>query len=338
MFSLPRFDRIATTCCRRKQLCSMMAEKYRENRMRKVRNTVIIGMVVLHAIADPGWAGSLVLSDNFDDNARGDMWTMYEESPSDCWVEETNQRLEIQATATAQDVVAGYVSRLWALDLASDFSLKIDFHYGRVTYPDAWVLIALVPDSVDPRNEYVDLAAGCDEFAPYFWYENDVDGETAWAARASNDGTLYVSYNAAIDSLYLSYTGYGSANAWQTVSGLKGRWGTDHVHVCLGGGSAGQVLSSADAYLDNFVIESGDLFYATLIGDFCGASFTDPDGYVDVWDLMQFADHWHTRAGEGNWDAVFDLAGTNFGDPDGYIDVWDLMTFADHWHEGEKST
>ena len=70
-------------------------------------------------------------------------------------------------------------------------------------------------------------------------------------------------------------------------------------------------------------------------GDFCGPNFGPPDGYVDVWDLMQFADHWHTRTGDGNWDAKSDLTGLNFGDVDGYIDVWDLMVFADHWHEGE---
>ena len=70
------------------------------------------------------------------------------------------------------------------------------------------------------------------------------------------------------------------------------------------------------------------------VGDFCGANFGPPDGYVDVWDLMQFADHWHTRPSDSNWDPKFDLAGPNFSAPDGYIDVWDLMVFADHWHEG----
>ena len=70
------------------------------------------------------------------------------------------------------------------------------------------------------------------------------------------------------------------------------------------------------------------------IGDFCGPSFGPPDGYVDVWDLMHFADHWHTSPGD-NWDPKFDLTGPSFSDPDGYIDVWDLMVFADHWHEGE---
>jgi len=72
------------------------------------------------------------------------------------------------------------------------------------------------------------------------------------------------------------------------------------------------------------------------IGDFCGANFTDADGYVDVWDLMQFADQWHTRTVQSNWDAKFDLTGPNFSASDGYVDVWDLMVFADNWHKGQK--
>ena len=73
-----------------------------------------------------------------------------------------------------------------------------------------------------------------------------------------------------------------------------------------------------------------------IVGDFCGPNFGPPEGYVDVWDLMQFADRWHTRTGEGNWDLKYDLTGPSFGDLDGYVDVWDLMVFADHWHEGQK--
>jgi len=33
--------------------------------------------------------------------------------------------------------------------------------------------------------------------------------------------------------------------------------------------------------------------------------------------------------------SICDLAGPSFRGPDGYIDVWDLMFFADHWHEGQ---
>lgn len=73
-----------------------------------------------------------------------------------------------------------------------------------------------------------------------------------------------------------------------------------------------------------------------LVGDFCGPNGSPPDGYVDVWDLMQFADHWHSRNDDGNWDSKFDLTGPDFGAPDGYVDVWDLMVFADNWHKGQK--
>jgi len=87
---------------------------------------------------------------------------------------------------------------------------------------------------------------------------------------------------------------------------------------------------AADQTADNYIGTPG------IVGDFCGANFGPPDGYVDVWDLMQFADHWHTRTGEGNWDGKYDLTGPNFGNPDDYVDVWDLMIFADNWHKGQK--
>jgi len=39
---------------------------------------------------------------------------------------------------------------------------------------------------------------------------------------------------------------------------------------------------------------------------------------------------------EPNWDAKFDSRGQGFSDKDGYVDVWDLMVFADNWHKGQK--
>lgn len=72
-----------------------------------------------------------------------------------------------------------------------------------------------------------------------------------------------------------------------------------------------------------------------LMCDFCGVNFGPPDGYVDVWDLIQFNEHWHTRTGDPNWDPKFDLTGPN-GVLDKYVDVWDLQVFSQHWHEGVK--
>ena len=49
--------------------------------------------------------------------------------------------------------------------------------------------------------------------------------------------------------------------------------------------------SARGAYVQQ--TRSGQLI--RLIGDFCGADSDDQDGYVDIWDLMVFADHWHDR-------------------------------------------
>ena len=121
-----------------------------------------------------------------------------------------------------------------------------------------------------------------------------------------------------------------------TVNHLKGSWN-------LALQAEGWALT--DPYIrndlmaainNNIFLNRGYTLLKNRTGDFCGANFGPPDGYVDVWDLMQFADHWHTRPIDSNWDLKFDLAGPNFIAPDGYIDVWDLMVFADHWHEGVK--
>ena len=67
-------------------------------------------------------------------------------------------------------------------------------------------------------------------------------------------------------------------------------------------------------------------FYTTitdLVCDFCGANSDQPDGYVDYWDLLYFAQRWHTRPGDPNWDPRCDL-----DKEDNYVDHWDLLVFA----------
>ncbi len=75
------------------------------------------------------------------------------------------------------------------------------------------------------------------------------------------------------------------------------------------------------------------LFDLTLgpIGDFCGAGSEQPDGYVDYWDLLYFAQRWHTDPSDTNWDPRCDLA-----KEDNYVDYWDLLVFARNWHVGVK--
>lgn len=67
-----------------------------------------------------------------------------------------------------------------------------------------------------------------------------------------------------------------------------------------------------------------------------------PDDYVDVLDLMAFADRLFLDSGDAAWDEVFDFAGANgvpgLGeDPfwvDGRVDFYDLAVLAENWHKG----
>ena len=223
-----------------------------------VMSVFLLGM---RGMAQASWD-----SDNFNDNTRDPMWILYEENPGRCWLQEINNRLEVRATVSADDVVALYVSS-WKLDVNHDFSLKLNFHYSRVSWNDGWVLIGLTPDLTNPRNTYAEAEAGCDENQPYFWYklvEDGVSSDSDWMLRSSNDGTVYISYSANNDELYVSTSGYWSGNADLTKSGLlKGGWGGAPVYVGIGGGSEYVSLSSGHAYLDNFVVDSGTLHTPT---------------------------------------------------------------------------
>jgi hypothetical protein len=126
----------------------------------------------------------------------------------------------------------------------------------------------------------------------------DLTDLPANTSRSQNNGTLYISYDAALDELYLSTTGPGSSQAWKTVSGLlQGLWGGAPLTVCVGGRASGITLTSGQAYLDDFVIETGNLIGPTAVNRFWSASksrhfytISEPEKkkliskYSDVWD------------------------------------------------------
>jgi len=209
-----------------------------------------------------------VLSDDFKDGETGSLWFVYESDISKIWIEETNGRLEVYASALADDIDAAYASNGWVVDVTKDFSLKVDFHYGKIDASDSWVMVGLLPSLEQPVSKIITFEAGCMNEQLFYQYEA-IDG--LWSNeersdRYTEDGTLYVSYDAAIDELYLGYTGYGKANAWRTVTGLlKDKWAAQPVYVAIGGGSDQDVLEAGDAYLDNFVVDSGVLDIAITI-------------------------------------------------------------------------
>lgn len=133
-----------------------------------------------------------------------------------------------------------YNANGWSFDVREDFAVKIDFHYSAVSVAKGWVRISVGDDA-----NYVSISAGSSGDGAYFYYEAVADGNIVSETehRTTNDGTLYVSYDAASKDFYLSHTGFGSQNAyvWQTPNPLQVQWVLP-VGVSIGGGSFGVAL------------------------------------------------------------------------------------------------
>ncbi|NLH41895.1 MAG: hypothetical protein GX448_08645 [Planctomycetes bacterium] len=200
------------------------------------------------------------ISDDFDGDRLSESWTLSGDDLQSCRLEQANGRLELLTTSRAQGVSAYCVGAGWHVDATGDFSFKVDYHFGLVSDTDGQIFIGITPDANDLSTRYVKLGVGCDRQYSYVWYESiDLrDMQMDFNGRRSDDGTLYVSYNAARDELYLSTLGYGDPNAWAVVAGLVGRsWQGGPLTVFLGGGTDGLEIVSGDAWLDNFIVETG---------------------------------------------------------------------------------
>jgi hypothetical protein len=202
---------------------------------------------------------------------------------------------------------AFYSANGWKFDVNEDFEVKVDFHYSDTSSGDGWVEMALE----NTEDNYVSLSAGFDGNQTYLYYEKAIDGNVVYeqASRASNDGTLYISYNASLDELYLSFTGYGSGNAWQTITGLlAGQWSSGPVSIAVGGGSGLATLEGGEAYLDNFEVNSG------LLLGWPPATDLDSSGFIDWSDVLIISGNWLATGSDIPGDIVGDDDIVNFRD------------------------
>ncbi|MGE5293915.1 MAG: hypothetical protein ACM3VT_03730 [Solirubrobacterales bacterium] len=211
--------------------------------------------------------GHVVLRENFDDNQKAAMWRVHAEDPDNCSLLETKHRLELRASAAATNATALYVSNSWRLDSNEDFALRVDLHYSPATLESGWVGFGLTPNGDMPREQQVGAGMGASDLYSHFWYRM-ADGpatDMGVAPRFDKDGTMYMSYNAALDEFYISDRGYGPENAWMMRPGLiQGRWGGKPLHVWIGGYADGLRIAFGQAYIDNLVIESGTVLDDSL--------------------------------------------------------------------------
>jgi hypothetical protein len=109
-----------------------------------------------------------VLSDDFEDGEPSPLWMVYEPDPEKIRVEETDGRLEVRASAQADNIDAAYVSNGWRLDVTNDFALRARFHYGKQSMGDSWVMIALSPSLEQPISRIITFEAGCLDAQPFY--------------------------------------------------------------------------------------------------------------------------------------------------------------------------
>jgi hypothetical protein len=204
--------------------------------------------------------GSVILRETFDDNAKNSMWATYVQDPNHCWIAEVNQHLELRANPAPEAVFAAYLSQAWRLDPTQDFSMKVEAYFRPRADATGRLGLGLTPNPDEPCTRHVSIGLGCVGGTAQYWYEKQ-EGllvDSSRSERFKDTVTLYVSYDASADLLFLSDSGYGAEEAWKVVAGVvRGQWGGRPVHVVLGGGAEDLTLGPGDAFLDNLLVETG---------------------------------------------------------------------------------
>lgn len=225
-------------------------------------------------------SGSVALAgpydEDFNDNSQSTMWTKVEDDPSKASVSETNQQLEVYShSAVTYNADALYLSNGptgFALSTASDFQIRIDYNFGSTSSTSASgeTTLANVNFGLGTDVSGVDsLAIGygfggqnpiiVNGFFAAYRVAN-VQSSPSFSGSASTSGTFYISYDASGDTIYLSNTGYGAGNALVTYDDIvQAQWGASEVLVSFGGRYQRAVTNDTNTWLDNFVIDQGDV-------------------------------------------------------------------------------
>jgi hypothetical protein len=241
---------------------------------------------VTESFDNQDYAVDAAFYDGFSDNVKGAAWVVENGEPDALYILEQGQRLNVMAVEPNNTSVF-YKANRWEIDPNQPFAMKVDF---RLDLPDtgepnsAWLALGIK----DGTGDFVTISAVCAGTQRYYTFAALADGNSfsAQAVRTGNSGTLYITGIPAADAIYVSYTEYGPAKAWQTLQcAINGCVGRD-VTVYLGGGGYGVTLTQGQAWLDNIEIDTG------LLKGWPPTTDIDQDGYIGWGDLWYVANHW----------------------------------------------
>jgi len=265
-----------------------------------------------------------VLSDDFNDDVIGNMWSVYEPDPDIIQVIEQNQRLELPAEAPGgASAIAGIYGNEWLIAPSEDFYLHIDWHFDRPAQSGDSGLTAAIVFAGTPGIDGIEFGAllhvGSDADGPYVGFEVVMFGAVVadgYDPLPVDSGTAHVWYDSEADVLAVSLVEYGDPDA-TLVPDLGTASESEGIAMFLGGFTLGDApaMPGEDAYIDNFVIEEGEI----LGWPVCPADLTG-DGVVDVLDLLEVLAAWGPCP-----DCPEDITG------DGIVDVLDLLEILSAW-------
>ncbi|MFO8009114.1 MAG: tectonin domain-containing protein [Candidatus Brocadiia bacterium] len=217
-------------------------------------------------------APSVPFTDDFSDNAQGPVWALLEDAPADVWLAETQQRLEFRSDGSSAALEgAFYGSNGWTLDTAHDFAFKTDWSFTASGSGAALIDLTIVAAPPDGACS-LGIMAGADGSTDFALVNGDKFGQPdveEAVTRTSNQGTVYISYDAAADRASLSVNGYWRTTHdpdngdWVYQGKVVGEWGAETVSVGIGGMAEAMAVGAGEAYADNFALDQGTVVTPT---------------------------------------------------------------------------
>jgi hypothetical protein len=203
-------------------------------------------------------------SDDFNDSVTGPQWATVIDNPAQLTLAEQNGRLEAIATgSTSPNNDALYLSG-FALSTASGFEIAIDYNFTSFTsvgaLNGAMALVLGVGRDLDGTDSAaigygpINLGFGTTGALGAAYRIDDAQTQVPLALGASA-GTFVISYNATGDDLTLG----AGTSVFTLADTVQAVWGADHLLVSFGVRGNGYNVSSGGAYLDDFVIRSGNV-------------------------------------------------------------------------------
>ena len=217
-----------------------------------------LAVFVAHWLEEVNQPPDGVLIENFDDNfINTSMWTLQEDDPS-VTLTETNHRLEFTSTA-APRAEALLISN-FGLDADELVEMRIDYYLNHDESGDSGLEFIVASG---PSN-YIYIYAGLEDGLDYYYWSavtGDVPDMIGGDVRSGKSGVLYITYDPAVDIVYISGSGYGPSNALASFPNIvSGTWGADYLDIVFGGESLYCNILPGEAYLDNLVVESGTVW------------------------------------------------------------------------------